>query len=108
MFCVIYKFILKPNHETSFRQHWLTINQHLYQQGGSLGSRLHRSRGGDYIAYSQWTSRDQWQEQVAEWPDPELNQHQRAMRKCCVGIEILYDLDMTDDYLQSEGYSGPI
>ena len=44
MFCVIYKFTVKPDHEDQFRQHWLAVTKHLYQHAGSLGSRLHRAQ----------------------------------------------------------------
>jgi hypothetical protein len=38
MFCVLYKFTVKPDHETEFRQHWLTVTKYLYQDAGRLVS----------------------------------------------------------------------
>ena len=32
----------------------------------------------------------------------ELQAHRRVMRECCEAVEVLYELDMTDDYLRRE------
>ena len=32
----------------------------------------------------------------------ELQAHRRAMRECCEEIEVLYELAVTDDWLQRE------
>jgi hypothetical protein len=77
----------------------------LYEHAGSLGSRLHRASTGEYIAYAQWFSRAQW-EQQAERSDAELRMHRQAMRAACTEIAVLYELEMTDDWLQQAVYSG--
>jgi hypothetical protein len=38
--------------------------------------------------------------------DAELQVHRQAMRECCESIEVLYELEMTDDWLQQEIYGG--
>lgn len=98
MFCVIYKFTVKPDHADQFRQHWLAVTKWYYQNAGSLGSRLHRTSTGEYIAYAQWQTRSQW-EQQREKSDPALRQHRQAMRECCEGIEVLYELNVVVDWL---------
>ncbi len=105
MFCVIYKFTVQPRHEDQFRQHWLAVTKHLYQHAVSLGSRLHRANQGEYIGYAQWTSREQWESQ-RDRSDAELQRHRQAMRECCEEIEVLYELDVTNDWLQHEVYGG--
>ena len=105
MFCVLYTFTVTPSHEDQCRQHWLDVTKHLYQHAGSLGSRLHRASQVEYIGYAQWTSRDQWDQQ-RERSDAELQRHRQAMRECCEEIEVLYELDVTDDWLQREVYGG--
>ncbi len=92
MFCVIYKFTVKPRHADQFRQHWLAVTQWYYRHAGSLGSRLHRANNSDYIGYAQWTSRDQWEQQRGK-SDGELQAHRQNMRECCASIEVLYELD---------------
>ncbi len=105
MFCVLYKFTVKPGCNDQFRQHWLAVMKHLYQHDGSLSSRLHRANNGEYIGYAQWTSREPWQSQ-RDRSDAELQRHRQAMRECCAEIEVLYELDVTDDWLQREVYGG--
>jgi hypothetical protein len=105
MFCVLYKFTVKPSYEDHFRHHWSAVTQWYYRHAGSLGSRLHRASTGVYIAYAQWQSRAQW-EQQRERANTELHQHRQGMRDACEKIEVLYELETTDDYLQQEVYGG--
>jgi quinol monooxygenase YgiN len=105
MFCAILKFTVKPNHDDQFRQHWLAVTQWYYRNAGSLGARLHRTNTGEYIAYTQCASREQW-EQQRDMSDAELQGHRQAMRECCETIEVLYELDVTDDWFQREVYGG--
>jgi hypothetical protein len=52
MFCVLYKFTVKPGYEYQFRQYWSAVTQWFYHNAGSLGSRLHRASPSKYIAYA--------------------------------------------------------
>ncbi|ETW95478.1 MAG: hypothetical protein ETSY1_30500 [Candidatus Entotheonella factor] len=99
MFCVLYKFTVKPNDEEPFRQHWLAVTKWYVHNSGSLGSRLHRANNGEYMGYAQWVSREQWASQ-RDKSDAELQGHRQAMRACCEDIEVLYEMDVVDDYLQ--------
>ena len=105
VFCVIYKFTVKPDHDNSFREHWLSVTQWYYRHAGSLGSRLHRASPGEYMGYAQWPSRTQWAQPRGQ-SEAELQAHRQAMRACCESIEVLYELDVTDDWLQPEIYRG--
>ena len=105
MFGVLYTFTVKPGHEDHFRQHWLVVTKYLYEHAGSLGSRLHRAHTGEYIGYAQWPSRHVWAQQ-RDSIDAELQAHRQAMRECCEAVEVLYELEMTDDWLQGETYGG--
>lgn len=102
MFCALLKFTVKPNHDELFRQHWLAVTQWYVRHAGSLGARLHRDSTGEYIAYIPCVSRAAWEQQGA-MSDAELQTHRRAMRECCETVEVLYELEVTDDYLQMEG-----
>jgi heme-degrading monooxygenase HmoA len=101
MFCIIYKFTVKPGYEERFRQNWSAVTQWFYQHAGSLGSRLHHSSTGEYIAYAQWQIRTQWEQQTAR-VDAELHGYRQAMREACTEIEVLYELDVVDDWLHGE------
>jgi hypothetical protein len=103
MFCVLYKFIVKSDCDDHFRHHWSAVTQWYYHHACSLGSRLHRTNNGEYIAYAQWQTREQWETQ-RDTSDVELQAHRQAMREACEKIEVLYELDVTDDFLQRTVY----
>ncbi len=105
MFCVLYKFTVKPGRQDQFRQHWLAVTKHLYQHAGSLGSRLHLAGDGEYIGYAQWPSRQAWAQQ-RDREDAELQGHREFMRECCESIDVVYEMDVTDDWLQRDVYDG--
>ena len=105
VFCVIYKFTVKAGCKSKFRYNWVAVTQWNYRHAGSFGSRLHRANGGDYIGYAQWASCDEWKKRP-DGSDAELQSHLQAMRESCEEVEVLHELDVTDDYLQSEEYSG--
>jgi hypothetical protein len=71
----------------------------------SLVSRLHLADTGEYIGYAQWPSRQMW-EQQRDRSDAELQAYRQAMRECCDDIEVLYEFEMTDNWLQGGLYDG--
>jgi len=99
MFCVVYQWTVKPGKEDEFRSTWRGITEAIFRQHGSLGSRLHRSLEGDWLAYAQWPDRAHWENQ-AETIGVDLL---RSQQSDCLSEEmkILFKLDMTDDLLQS-------
>ena len=101
MFCVIYRFTVKPGHEAQFRRHWLAVTKWYYRNAGSLGSRLHRADTDEHIGYAQWPARQVWEQQRVS-SDAELQAHRQAMRACCESIEVLYELETTDDWLHQD------
>ena len=65
MFAVIYQSYLKPGREGDFQQAWHQIANYFVAKRGALGSCLHKSEDGKWIAYSRWpdkATRD------ASWP----------------------------------------
>ncbi len=105
MFCVIYRFTVKPDREAQFRRHWLAVTRWYYRNAGSLGSRLHRADSGEHIGYAQWPSRQVWERQRVE-SDTEPQAHRQAMGACCESIEVVYELETTDDLLQLDVAGG--
>lgn len=61
MFNVIYRWRVKESCEESFRDAWRRATEAIHQKYYSLGSRLHKSDDGRWIAYAQWRSREDWQ-----------------------------------------------
>ena len=60
MFIVIYRWRLKDGHEDTFLQGWHEMTESIYRLRGSLGSRLHQSNDGTWVAYAQWPDEETW------------------------------------------------
>ena len=54
MFAVIYRGFILPEHEEAYCQAWRQVAAYFVTHCGALGSTLHRSHDGEYIAYSRW------------------------------------------------------
>jgi heme-degrading monooxygenase HmoA len=61
MFCVIYRWRLKPGREKEFVAAWEGVTRSLRDHRGALGSRLHRAGDGRWVAYAQWPDRAAWE-----------------------------------------------
>jgi hypothetical protein len=65
MFAVIYQVYIKLGSEEKFRESWKQIARYFIEKRGALGSCLHRTSEGMWLAYSRWpdkATRD------ASWP----------------------------------------
>lgn len=68
-FCVLYRFKVRPAMEADFIDGWRRLTAAIRDLRGGLGSRLHRSEDGWWVAYAQWPDRATWQRaQAAEAP----------------------------------------
>ena len=71
-FCVIYRFKLRAGAEDLFRQGWIRITEAIRDSRGGLGSRLHVTDDGWWLAYAQWPDRQTWERSgEMESADPE-------------------------------------
>ena len=61
MFIALYRWKLKSGKEDQFREAWSQVTVAIREKSGSLGSRLHRSEDGTWVAYAQWPSKEAWQ-----------------------------------------------
>ncbi len=101
MFVVMYEFIVKQGKEEQFRTSWLKTTEGIYKEFGSIGSRLHATEKENvFIGYAQWPSREQWEKDKGDL-SPEYSQARQTMRDCIESSGTLYELEVTDDYLQS-------
>jgi len=57
MFAVIYRFELKLHQEEKYQQCWNVIVDYFKGKRGAIGSCLHKSADGLWVAYSRWPSR---------------------------------------------------
>jgi hypothetical protein len=65
MFAVIYKGYLYPGMEEEYKKLWRQIANYFIDHRGALGSCLHKTTEGEWVAYSRWpdkATRD------ASWP----------------------------------------
>lgn len=54
MFAVIYRFKLKPNQESIYKECWNNIVNYFIAHRGAKGSCLHKGIDGLWVAYSRW------------------------------------------------------
>ena len=65
MFAVIYRFYLQPHQEEQYRKCWDKLTDYFVEERSAIGSCLHKSDDGLWVAYSRWpdkATRD------ASWP----------------------------------------
>ena len=64
MFAVIYRFYLQPHQEELYKTCWNTIASYFIKERGAIGSCLHKTDDGFWLAYSRWpdkqTRDDSW------------------------------------------------
>lgn len=104
MYVAIYEFETHPDKEAVFIESWNTLTRYIYQNMGSLGSRLHKSSGCIYLAYAQWPSKEVFEANNTELP-PDMIAIRETMRGACVHVGRLVEMEMTDDFLQDRVYS---
>ncbi len=85
MFAVIYKSWIHEGKEDDFKKHWHIVASYFVESRGALGSCLHKTQEGYWLAYSRWpdkATRDN------SWPgDAEIsNELPSEVRQAIVGI----------------------
>lgn len=101
MFAVIYQFNVKQHRNNEFVKAWKQLTKLIYEYEGSLGSRLHKLKDDTYIAYAQWPEKATWEKSGNNLPNS-AEEVRKAMRDSCSSIEVLYELNSTEDLLKSQ------
>ncbi|PSJ22220.1 hypothetical protein CVH10_09120 [Halomonas sp. ND22Bw] len=72
-FYVLYRFKVTPGKEQAFKEGWCRMTEAIREQRGGLGSRLHYSESGWWMAYAKWPSRQAWESsrRLSDSPDSE-------------------------------------
>lgn len=73
MFAAIYQGYVKPGREEEYQEMWKTIASYFIERRGAIGSCLHRTSDGLFVAYSRWpdkATRD------ASWPGDDAPSHE--------------------------------
>ena len=66
MLSVLIEFEVIDGRENEFKTTWVETTKYIYENFNSLGSRLHKSTSGKFIAYAQWPSIEEY-ESDHEW-----------------------------------------
>ncbi len=101
MFIALYQFKVKPGRESAFQEAWHAGTAGIYKARGSLGSRLHKTEEGAYLAYAQWPSAEHY-DRKDELPE-EVRSALALMRDCCESVTLLERMTVVDDLLASGG-----
>lgn len=54
MFAVIYRSYIKPELENEYQKLWKQIAEYFIERRGAIGSCLHKTEDGIWLAYSRW------------------------------------------------------
>ena len=97
MFCVIYRWRIKPELEDQFIESWSEITKILISDCGGKGSRLHRGEDGLFYAYAQWNSDEDRQKAFQNFPKTTASE---KMREAITESFSEIKLDEIADFLQ--------
>lgn len=87
MFAVIYRGYIKPGRESEYREAWNVLARYFIEKRGAIGSCLHRTSDGMWLAYSRWPDK---KTRDASWP----GDHAPSMElppEICMTILIIKD-----------------
>lgn len=102
MLSVVLEFDVIEGKEKDFIEAWTESTKVIYENFGSLGSRLHKSEHGPYIAYAQWPSSEVY-EKSSEWPEHLVFFRNRMRSMLKTGQpKLLYKLITEVDFLKNE------
>ncbi len=65
MFAVIYQGYVKAGKESVYQKTWNTVARYFVEKRGAIGSCLHRTPDGMWVAYSRWPDK---KTRDASWP----------------------------------------
>ena len=86
MFAVIYQGYLKNGREAAYCQAWKRVARYFIEKRGAIGSCLHRTPEGVWVAYSRWPdkkTRDaSWGNDRAEDFPEEIREAMKALKDC--------------------------
>ena len=107
MYIVMFEFVVKPGREAEFLAAWPKVTQGIYLFKGSLGSRLHKSEAGQWIAYAQWPDRDTYERAATTEMNDTYHAEHQAMRDALnlEATRIVYKMDVECDYLQRRPFA---
>ncbi|QEM81801.1 antibiotic biosynthesis monooxygenase family protein [Halomonas binhaiensis] len=98
MYSYLIEFNVKEGEEAAFVEHWSRLTEYIHQEFDGLGSRLHKTADGQYIAYAQWPDGDSRDAEHA-WTT-EGRELQNKMRNTLLNSRVLYKFAVVKDLLK--------
>ncbi len=94
MFAVIYQAYIKPESETEYQCAWHTVASYFKTHCGALGSSLHKTEAGTWLAYSRWPDK---KTRDAAWPrdNAPANTFPEEIKHAIVAIKASIDATRT-------------
>lgn len=90
-FAVIYRSYLKPGRESDYQKAWKIVAQYFVNCRGAIGSCLHRTSDGMWVAYSRWPDQ---KTRDASWPgDEPSDELPQEIRDAVIMIQDCLDPD---------------
>lgn len=92
-FAVIYRTYVKPGYEDIYLENWKIVATYFLQERGALGSTLHKSDDGMWVAYSRWpdkATRD------ASWPGDQQSINSSispVVQQAIINLKSCFDMD---------------
>ena len=99
MFVVIYRGFLKSGTENEYKISWKTVANYFISNRGAIGSTLHRSENGMYLAYSKWPDK---KTRDASWGDNADGNFPDEIKKVIVTLKNCLDPDREFPEIQLE------
>ncbi len=99
MFAVVYNFEVKDKREEEFINHWGDLTNLIYNHCGSYGSRLHKGRTGNFMAYALWPSKDLFEAANSKLPY-KAKLISDNMKSCCLKITSPIEGEMVMDLIK--------
>ena len=104
MMAVILEFDVIEGKEQEFVDAWTECTKVIYENFGSLGSRLHQADKGLYIAYAQWPNAEAY-EKSGDWPEHLIPLRNKMRATLKTGKpNILYKLQTEVDLLKTKAH----
>lgn len=88
MFAVIYRGFILPGREADYQKYWKCLAVYFKENRGALGSCLHKSETGEWIAYSRWPDKEtrdnSWpkDDTVCQTISPEIQEAILCLKTC--------------------------
>lgn len=107
MFTLIYRWRVHPGREQHFVDAWVRMTEIIRVREGSLGSRLHLTQDGLYVAYAQWPSQEAWEASDEVEPTAEAIRLRRTIEECAVRLKPDVRMAVVSDRLVPAGAGKP-